>query len=161
MKIKILNKLNFNNLIDRLNINDENVTEQKDTFFISINDTFLDKKTKLKNNDNVLVLFFDDVEEDVVIHNFGGKPINIKSMSVEQAEEIVSFIEKHKEKQKCFIHCSAGISRSGAVGTFIVDYMGLDWFKFKIDNPHIHPNNYVLKTLKMVYEKRKNKDYEI
>ena len=68
----------------------------------------------------------------------------------EQADSIVSFIDSmHNKQEEVFLiaHCDAGVSRSGAVGQFVVDYCGLDYFDFKKNN-NVHPNQYVLGKLR-------------
>lgn len=156
MNVYVLSKLGYNDLIDKLNITNKNISD-KDVFIISINDTSSDEP-RLRNNQNVKVLYFDDTDKDIIVPIIGTeKKVKAKAFTREQAEELLDFIENNKTKSNCVVHCSAGISRSGAVATFIVDYFNLDWFKFKNDNPHIHPNNHVLKLLKMVLgEKSKN-----
>jgi len=80
---------------------------------------------------------------------------------VEHAEQTISFIDKSLsslyKKITYVVHCDAGISRSGAIGVFICDY--LDWHfqeksdmyeKLKEEHPHIHPNQHVLRILKKV-----------
>lgn len=63
---------------------------------------------------------------------------------------IKTVIELNKDKQQFIVHCSAGISRSGAVGTFINDYFGLDYSTFRKTNPQVQPNPFVLRTLKSI-----------
>jgi len=68
-----------------------------------------------------------------------------------QAQEIISFgedINKGKDKSVLIIHCDGGVSRSGAVSTFLNDYYGLDFNGFKRKNPQIKPNHYILRVLK-------------
>jgi len=79
----------------------------------------------------------------------------------DQAQEIISFLDKTfssvYKKLTYVVHCDAGVSRSGAVGVFICDYV--DWHfqeksnmyeTLKEEHPHIHPNQHVLRTLKKV-----------
>jgi hypothetical protein len=68
--------------------------------------------------------------------------------SHDQAKQIVEFVDKYKDLVTEFvIHCHAGISRSGAVGSFIVEYLKLDYQEFKKRNPNILPNAMVLRKL--------------
>ena len=67
------------------------------------------------------------------------------------AKKIIDFvdeIQKDKKDSDMVIHCSAGISRSGAVGTFVCDYCGLDYNEFLKSNPYIMSNPYVLRILR-------------
>lgn len=92
--------------------------------------------------ENVLNLVFDDVERD--FDQDGQKAI---AFTQEQAKIVVDFIEKNKNKSRCIVHCGAGVSRSGAIATFFNDYLHQDYFQFKLDNPHIQPNNQVIALL--------------
>lgn len=152
MKIYVLNKMTFDSLLKNLNINNDNIEEQK-SFFISINDTFSKNKPILENKSNVKVMYFDDVDKDINVPLIGGGvKLKAKAFTNEQAEELYDFIKNQKGKSSCIVHCSAGISRSGAIGTFLCDYFNVNWFEFKKDNPHIHPNNHVLELLKKVHK---------
>lgn len=64
--------------------------------------------------------------------------------------KIVMFVNKHKGKSCFIIHCSAGISRSGAVATFIKDKFNdeININFFNNENKYIQPNLYILKRLK-------------
>ena len=46
------------------------------------------------------------------------------------------------------VHCNAGISRSGAIGTFANDYCGMNYSEFLKNNPYIMANSYVLRLLR-------------
>jgi predicted protein tyrosine phosphatase len=90
--------------------------------------------------DNVLNIEFSDTGEG-----------DFEAMSVEQGKEIVDFVKKNKDKNNFYIHCSAGISRSGAVASFIYDYFkenGND----VVMTPHYPetPNYHVKNTLKRI-----------
>jgi len=152
MKVYILSKARFDNIMQQKNITNENVEERKNTFFISINDSCgTDEIPYFQNKQNVKVLFFDDVEKDIEVPRIGTKEVLVaKAFTMQQAKELFNFIISHKDKETCLVHCAAGISRSGAVGTFINDYFGGDYFEFKKQNPHIHPNGLVLRLLKEV-----------
>ena len=96
---------------------------------------------------NVLSLQFDDVTE---------KDKDGIHFTVEMAKEIVNFISDIKNDNKIFyVHCDAGVSRSGAVG-----YLLNEWFNkfinnniednefFLNQNSHIMPNPEVVRILK-------------
>ena len=56
---------------------------------------------------------------------------------VGKAKQIINFIDKAQEDENdsvLVVHCQAGISRSGAVGTFACDYCGLDYNRFIKEN---------------------------
>jgi predicted protein tyrosine phosphatase len=66
------------------------------------------------------------------------------------AKAIFEFIKKANEVEDAVLvaHCDAGISRSGAVGTFTVDYCQLDYKEFISNNMRVMANDHVLKLLR-------------
>lgn len=157
MKVKILPKYVFDDLLKKENITDENVEEFKNTAFISIISSGEFEKSYLKeNHKNYLSIKFDDLsneeyEKYKLSHN---EKHELILFSEEQADEIINFIYLTGAKQ-IIVHCSAGVSRSGAVGTFINDcFKGQDYFGFIKDNPFIKPNSYILNTLRKTLELR-------
>jgi predicted protein tyrosine phosphatase len=81
-----------------------------------------------------------DAENGILVYE---KPSEIELM------KIVLFIEAHRDKNKFFVHCSAGISRSGAVARYLSERFNeeVDWENFKRVNKHTMPNLYILKRL--------------
>lgn len=151
MQIYILGKRDFNEVMERAGVTNDNVEDFHDSFFISINDTNGSKsKSYFKDHDNVKVLHFDDVDEDVIVEYLDNvKPRFLaKAFSEEQAKDLFEFILKHRDKKVCYVHCTAGVSRSGAVGTFINDFMEQDYFELMKKHPHIQPNSAVMIKLK-------------
>jgi predicted protein tyrosine phosphatase len=74
-----------------------------------------------------------------------------KIFSKDQAKKVIDFldiIKKDDNDNVLVVHCDAGISRSGAVGTFACDYLNLDYNEFIKENPYIMANQYVLRTLR-------------
>lgn len=93
--------------------------------------------------------------ENVLNVNFGDCGADeLNSIGELQAYDIVKFIDKNKDKSNFYIHCSAGISRSGAVATFIYDYFRERGEEVEI-TPQMPktPNYFVLKMLKEAYER--------
>ena len=146
MKIVILSKFDFEERMKMFGITNENVEDKNDTFFISIHYNGV-KDPYFENRENVKVLYFDDC----LVKDQYNTPIN-----EDQAMELLDFIDLHKDKKYCMIHCAAGISRSGAVGTFICDYTDSNFNLFIQDNPQIHPNVLVLNLLKKAVMKKHN-----
>jgi predicted protein tyrosine phosphatase len=71
--------------------------------------------------------------------------------TVEQAKQIIELMHKAQddEEEVVFVaHCDAGVSRSGAVGRFVTEYLGLDQEHFYQVNDGIHPNPHVYGLLK-------------
>lgn len=155
MVVKVLSKLAFDAMIKNKGISNSNVEEYKNTFFISIINTStkkIEEQPILKDAENVKVLYFDDTLVDYDVPIIGEqRSVKALAMTYLQAEELVSFIVKHKDKKSCIVHCSAGISRSGAVGTFINDIYGVKYDEFIKNNPYIQANVHVYSLLKKAY----------
>ncbi len=158
MEVTVTNKETFDTLLKRKGVTKENVESRTKTFFISINDSAgTDEVPYLENKYNVLVLYFDDVDEDIVVKIIGtDEVVTARAFTMEQAREVIDFIERNKDKEFCLVHCAAGISRSGAVGTFVSDYFGCNYFDFKKRNPYTNPNNLVMRLLKRAWEEKQN-----
>ena len=105
------------------------------TAIISITDTdkadVIFEKNEVNGIRAVLRLKFDDVERDYK---------NEHCITKEDAENIVKFVNKNKNKvDKFIVHCEAGVSRSAGVGAAIMKALnGDDWDVFK--NPLKCPN---------------------
>lgn len=149
MRINVVNKRTFDRLMSENNITDANIEQQDHTFFISITDTdqFSTSREPYFKEDhkNLMNLSFDDCTED-------GMPtptqeLGTKAFSTQQSNKLYKFIKRNLDKEQCIVHCMAGISRSGAVGTFINVITGGDYQKFKLLNPQVTPNVHVLSLL--------------
>lgn len=148
MNIFVLNKKLFDDLMIKNQLTNSNVENNTSTFFISINNTF--EKENLPyftNHKNVKVMYFDDTDIDTITLLSNGEKVPVKAFSEEQAKDLFKFIKQNEDKNNCVIHCAAGISRSGAVGTFINTYTGGNWFDFKRKNPNIQPNSRIIRML--------------
>lgn len=141
----------FDEICKKNNWNDDNVGTLNDKAFISIIGTKDVQEQYLReyhehwfkeNHPNVLNLEFDDVKHDIEFDDYKAYVI-----TNEQAKQIVEFIENNLGKQ-FFIHCLAGISRSGAVRDFI--YRNYDYYKDSEGGEHIRPNVEVLRKLNRV-----------
>jgi predicted protein tyrosine phosphatase len=147
--VKVFSKSEFINYITKLEISDDTVEMFPGIAIISI--TKADaisafKKPFKKEHKNVLHLAFNDAGEN-----------DTDTFTVEHAEQILEFLKEHKDKSLYLVHCDAGISRSGAVGEFIVNFEGLSYYRFKKDNPKVLPNPFILKTLNKLLL---NKEYK-
>ena len=156
MKVIILNKPKFNHFMEYNMITDDNV-EEKDAMFISINSPFngellfgantIPQSYFKRQHSNVLIMHFGDYGEEFVLRNIHKGPTGL--FNEYKAKKLYEFIKRNKDKSFAIVHCAAGISRSGAVGTFIHDLYGtMTWEEFKRKNPQIQPNEYVLKLLR-------------
>ncbi len=88
---------------------------------------------------NLLVLCFDDVETE-----------GPTAFTSDMARQIVSFVQEVGERP-LLIHCTAGISRSGAVGLAIAEQCGCE-AEFLRDNPDIMPNQLVQRKLRQAFK---------
>ena len=126
--------------------------------FISIFSTDDYDHHGIKNSANFLNLVFDDLSlEECEKYNYDKSRL----FNEMHANLIIDFIENNLDKLELIIHCSAGISRSGAVAEFINDYyVKENYFYFKKRNPKILPNMYIYNVLKNEYFKRTETTYE-
>ena len=114
--------------------------------FISIIDINNDEKKFDKLIDNFLQVKMWDIEEDL----FENGQLKYERPNDKELKNIVDFINKYKDKSVFIVHCSAGISRSGAVATFLYDKFlsEIDKEQFRRENRYIIPNLYILNRLK-------------
>lgn len=159
MLVTVVPKSNFDGSLKKSGVTDDNIHKRSDLFLISINDTRGTPEVPYfkYQHQNVLTIFFDDVEEDIEHGKYG----KIEAFSYGHAKQILHFVQANAHRKKCLVHCAAGISRSGAVGTFINDYFRADYADFKKRNPHIHPNGHILAMLNRVVREQdlnNNKD---
>ena len=105
-----------------------------------------------ENSHKILRLLFDDVTESEA-----DNPCVI-NFTTEHAKRIKDFIDSFKERYHWFdgelyVNCAAGISRSGAVGYCLNEYVNnnrenIFWYnRFKEENSHIQPNPMVKRIL--------------
>ncbi len=109
---------------------------------ISINSICVPEKPpfsrRLLAKPNLLILYFDDVD--------AGEPNALDDL---QARKIVDFAKLNPERP-FIVHCTAGVSRSGAVGEVLNYYFNCNtpaFEQFYRDNPDIVPNQHVRKIL--------------
>lgn len=117
---------------------------------------------------NVLNMTFDDItspEKWQLLSQFGNSRHSDDSSGNASAEkdyvlfdqdmarEIADFVDANHEARTWIVHCSAGISRSGAVSRWLKD-----WLKFKygvdavnVDGKYAIPNSHVLSELNRMF----------
>jgi len=106
---------------------------------------------------NVLILKFDDIEPEdsqyVVIDDPKGLMPSFRLMTEADAEAIARFVES-PDPRPIMVHCTAGISRSGAIGACLNEYYNKKLFydeaahqAFWTNHPYINPNLHVMKLL--------------
>ena len=117
----------------------------KDVFYLSINNPDDEDKTPIReDSDTFKSMWFYDIDEDIYDEV---KDFTYKTISDEQVDELYDFIMKNKDKKNFVVHCTAGVSRSGAVGEFVNDLFGIPYAEFRKQNPNIIPNTYIKKKL--------------
>lgn len=97
-----------------------------------------------------LSLRFSDVNEKVFF-KYNDKYTNQILFNKEHAVKIITFINELEDvegEEHLIVHCDAGISRSGAVATFLSDYLSLNKEIFNQMNIGIMPNIYILNMLR-------------
>lgn len=151
MKVRVLSKKHFEDVLPRMKITNLNVEEHIDKAFISIINEE-DNHYFNKNYNNVLNLSFDDATDEENDRRIQNGLTELKLFTKEQGKSIVDFVDKNKNVNIFYVHCLAGSSRSGAVGTFINDIYGKEtFFEFCNSNPIIKPNYYILALLRRIY----------
>lgn len=153
-KIRVMNKPRFFQLMEQENISDLNVeTKFKDYVIISINDTYgkWSKSWFKKNHNNVIRLWFDDVEHD---GDMVGTKIKRPGFSIKnkQIEELLKFIKINKHRKNIIIHCTAGISRSGAIGLYITQLLNMSIKDYLYSNPRVKPSKSLFIKIKKYYK---------
>lgn len=168
--IRVFSRQKFNNYIKELNINDTNI-ENKDIciieFFNSdvcedvinrfqIEDEFnyrqgWNSRPFKEIHNNVMQIICDDI--------LGAKSLKVdgqlKSLVLfrfSDAIALYNFIIKNQNKKKFIVHCSAGISRSGAAGEFLklfFEYQGIKTHFPEYNN--IRPNGHILGFLRDIW----------
>ena len=147
LKVYIVSKVEFKNILESNNINEDNV-EEFGGAFISINDSsgkFFHEPFFESEHFNVIQLYFDDVERD---NEFSPtNKIKTQKFNEVHGKQIIEFLKFNRRVKTIIVHCAAGISRSGAVGRFANDYLNGDNNHFKLVNSHIIPNGRVSRIL--------------
>jgi predicted protein tyrosine phosphatase len=95
---------------------------------------------------------YDDISKPILLET----KLDGHWMTIDDARKIVKFlleVDKKEGTTVVLVNCMAGISRSGAVATFIKTVWDLDDQDFRLLNPNIHPNSHNLSLLfKAFYE---------
>lgn len=157
MKVLIRSKIVFDDMMKYQGIDDSNV-ESKDIMFISICSPKDDDQPYISSLSTES--YFKEEHSNVKIMYFGDYTSNDLNnpyvFTIGHAKELYEFIKRNKDKSMAILHCGAGISRSGAIGTFIFDLYGNgDYEEFKRKNSQIYPNHHILRLLNNVHEQQK------
>ena len=165
MKLIVLSHYLFDEEMKKMGLDDRNV-EDSNMAFISIIGTpeclayYLDEgdtKHYFADHPNVLNLDFDDIGTDVIYNGH-----HFKTMTMEQAEKAVEFIENLIVKNvntpdTIYIHCRAGMSRSRAFAEFIYRFCNENGFGVEYGERNDYTtvlNHGVLRRLNNAYWKK-------
>lgn len=105
----------------------------------------------LKSEDlQPLILYFHDYDKpqkDVIL------------MSENDVKKIINFLKSKDLSKPLIVHCTAGISRSGAIGIVLNEVYNKnnksDFDYFNIVNKKIRPNKYILELMRNVLKKER------
>ena len=103
-----------------------------------------------KDTDRIITLRFHDLDPQRLV-DAGLEPRSgYVFMNRNHAKRIVEHVlrfHEHPAPWELLVNCMAGISRSGAVGTFVQRVAGIPAEEFLERNPGLCPNGYVFKLL--------------
>ena len=99
---------------------------------------------------NVLQLKFNDLEADE--YKTDKELAKVEEMgwilfNEGHAQSIINFLNGINTDKDLIVHCTAGISRSGAIGDFARVKFGIPFGEFILKNPQIQPNSWIRRTL--------------
>jgi len=112
-----------------------------------------------EDTDRIVTLRFHDLDPEWPV-NTDLDPKYV-FMSADQARQIVDHLLRfhaHPAPWEFLVNCMAGISRSGAVGTFVQRVADIPDEHFLTQNTGLHPNGYVLKLLMREWTRRRRRD---
>ena len=162
VEIHTLSAADFKHTMKNNDLYDCNIEQRTDVAVISIanssedsepNDIFANGPSSRwfrQRHRNVLNLIFDDVSAS------GTEPLAGSSVGdgyvlfdENMAREIAAFVDANKDASVWIVHCSAGVSRSGAVSRWLKDWLA---FKYgieadNVDGKYAVPNAHVLEVL--------------
>lgn len=154
-QIKVYSKTGFRKIVDQVKdrldiaIISIEVTPECARYYMEIEKEDFDNSHILESGPRVLNLEFDDINQD-----YRYKGHLLKTISREQAIEIVSFIDRNLGKD-IIVHCKAGTSRSQGIQRYILDTFP-EYYEEDQDNPCLTPNIEVVRRLKRAYREKEN-----
>ena len=114
------------------------------------------------DTDRIITLRFHDLDPQWPVDPERDPRPSYVFMNAEQARQIVDHVLKfhqHPEPWELLVNCMQGISRSGAVGTFVQRVAGIPAEQFLTQNTGLRPNPYVLKLLMRELTRRHGWDW--
>lgn len=172
VEIHTLSVADFKRTMKSNDLYDSNIEQREDIAVISIGDSFEDcdpddifsngpsSRWFQYQHKNVLNLTFDDIAVTEKLPPAARFEEKLPAESVtsgkgyvlfdeEMAHRVVNFVEENREASTWIVHCSAGISRSGAVSRWLKDWLELRYGvdANNVDGRYAVPNAYVLRVL--------------
>lgn len=176
IEIHTLSAADFKHTMRRNNLYDSNIEQRTDLAVISIGNSLEDNypddifsngpssRWFRYQHKNVLNLTFDDItypEKWQMTPQFAKQPADSESagnaisgsacvlFDEEMARRLLHFVDDNRTAKTWIVHCSAGVSRSGAVSLWLKDCLkaryGIE--ANNIDGRHAVPNAHVLRVL--------------
>ena len=102
------------------------------------------------DTDRIITLRFHDLDPEWPVDPERDPRPSYVFMNEDHARRIVDHVlrfHQHPESWACLVNCMAGVSRSGAVGTFVQRVAGIPAEQFLTQNTGLRPNPYVHKLL--------------
>jgi len=122
---------------------------------------FNDSELIAEGDDAVLNLWFSDYDPESenefllpsVKENLSGEggAYGIVPFNQDHANQIKEFVFRNIDKKFWCIHCTAGVSRSGAVGVALSEVLGVPYAEFIKHNNQVKPNIHVLQILRKTF----------
>ena len=131
------------------------------TFVVSIIDPE-EEPIFAADTDRIITVRFHDLDPQRPVDPERDPRPSYVFMSEEDATRIVAHVirfHQHPQPWELFVNCMAGISRSGAVGTFVQRVVGIPAEQFLTQNTGLRPNPYVLKLLMRELTRRHGWDW--
>lgn len=177
VEIHTLSVADFKHTMQDNDLYDSNIEQRTDLAVISIGNSFEDSEPDdifsngpssrwfRHQHKNVLNLTFDDItapEKWQMMSQFAKQPVGSSDFGEnglldgdcvlfdeEMARQLVEFVEENHAVKIWIVHCSAGVSRSGAVSRWLKDCLkskyGIE--ANNVDGKYAVPNAYVLRVL--------------
>ena len=165
IQIHTLSVFDFKQTMKNNGLSDANIEQRTDLAIISIGNSFEEDFAEndfaddlfangpsshwfRKFHRNVLNLDFDDISTPAEWKNLSSCTQYVL-FDDEMAQLIVGFVEKNKDASVWIIHCSAGVSRSGAVAQWLKDWLEMKYSvkPNNVDGCYATPNPHVLRIL--------------
>jgi len=114
------------------------------------------------DTDRIITLRFHDLDPEWPVDQERDPRPSYVLMNEDHAKRIVDRVLKfheHPAPWELLVNCMAGISRSGAVGTFVQRVAGIPAEQFLTQNTGLRPNPYVLKLLMRELTRRRRRGW--